>query len=103
MIKQEKKLLEQKNVEEAQKLLPQLYKALDKAALKGVLKPNAAARKKSRLTKLLQKTARLDSSRQAKMAPVSEEEKDEGEKSPKKSGKKAKTPRQTKGKKAPKK
>jgi len=46
--------------------LPQLYKALDKAALKGVLKPNAAARKKSRLTKLLQKTARLDSSRQAK-------------------------------------
>ena len=44
--------------------------------------------------------ARLDSSRQAKMAPVSEEEKDEGEKSPKKSGKKAKTPRQTKGKKA---
>ena len=73
MIKQEKKLLEQKNVEEAQKLLPQLYKALDKAALKGVLKPNAAARKKSRLTKLLQKTARLDarqarldSSRQAK-------------------------------------
>ncbi|OHA73907.1 MAG: 30S ribosomal protein S20 [Candidatus Wildermuthbacteria bacterium RIFCSPLOWO2_02_FULL_47_9c] len=65
LIKQEKKLLEQKNVEEAQKLLPQLYKALDKAALKGVLKPNTAARKKSRLTKLLQKTARLDA-RQAK-------------------------------------
>ncbi|MEK7542113.1 MAG: 30S ribosomal protein S20 [Patescibacteria group bacterium] len=51
LIKQEKKLVEQKNWEEAQKLLPKLYKALDKAAQRGVLKKNTAARKKSRLTK----------------------------------------------------
>lgn len=54
MVKQEEKLLDQKNFEEAQKLLPQLYKALDKAASRGVIKKNTAARKKSRLTKLFQ-------------------------------------------------
>ena len=55
LIKQEAKLRDQKNLEEAQKLLPQLYKALDKAASRGVIKKNTAARKKSRLTKLLQR------------------------------------------------
>ena len=55
LIKQEEKLVAQKNFEEAQKLLPQLYKALDKAASRGVIKKNTAARKKSRLTKLLQR------------------------------------------------
>ena len=55
LIKQEEKLRGQKNLEEAQKLLPQLYKALDKAASRGVIKKNTAARKKSRLTKLLQR------------------------------------------------
>ncbi|HEY4509835.1 MAG TPA: 30S ribosomal protein S20 [Candidatus Paceibacterota bacterium] len=57
LIKQEEKLVGQKNLEEAQKLLPQLYKALDKAASRGVIKKNTAARKKSRLTKLLQQAS----------------------------------------------
>jgi small subunit ribosomal protein S20 len=36
---------------EAKKLLPQAYKIIDKAAKRGVIKENTAARKKSRLTK----------------------------------------------------
>jgi small subunit ribosomal protein S20 len=43
----------QKKIEEAKKLLPQLYKILDKAAKVGVIKKNTAARKKSRITKLI--------------------------------------------------
>ena len=46
---------------------------------------------------------RLESARQEKMATVVEEGKDAGEKNPRKTVKKTKTPRQTKGKKAPKK
>lgn len=38
--------------EEAQKLIPQLYKTLDKAAKTNVIKKNKASRLKSRLTKL---------------------------------------------------
>jgi small subunit ribosomal protein S20 len=34
----------------AKELLPQAYKAIDKAAKRGVIKENTAARKKSRLT-----------------------------------------------------
>ena len=34
---------------EAEKLLPAVYQALDKAAKRGVIKPNTASRKKSRL------------------------------------------------------
>ena len=41
------------NTTEAQTLLPTLYKAIDKAAKRGIIKPNTAARKKSRLTALL--------------------------------------------------
>lgn len=38
---------------EVGKLLSSAYKAIDKAAKRGVIKKNAASRKKSRLTKLL--------------------------------------------------
>jgi len=41
--------------EEALKLLPQAYKAIDKTAKTGIIKRNNAARKKSRLTKLISK------------------------------------------------
>lgn len=34
-------------------LLPAAYKAIDKAAKRGVLKPNTAARKKARLARLV--------------------------------------------------
>lgn len=39
--------------DEAKALLPQAYKAFDKAAQRNVIHKNAAARKKSRLTKLI--------------------------------------------------
>lgn len=55
LTKKLRKILAQKNFEEAQKLIPQIYKALDKAAKTGVLKKNTASRKKSRITKLIKK------------------------------------------------
>ena len=41
------------NLKEAQTLLPSVYQAIDKAAKRGVIKPNTANRKKSRLSALL--------------------------------------------------
>ena len=55
LVKQTRKLADAQKKEEAIKLLPKLYQAIDKAAKRGIIKKNAAARKKSRLTKLLQK------------------------------------------------
>ena len=43
---------------EAEKALPSLYKALDKAAKRGVIKKNTAARKKSRAVALLRKMSK---------------------------------------------
>ena len=43
--------------DEAQKLLPKVYKALDKAAKTNVIAKNKAARLKSSAARLLQKTA----------------------------------------------
>lgn len=42
----------------AEKLLPTAYQAIDKAAKRGVIKQNAAARKKSRLTASIKRTAK---------------------------------------------
>lgn len=53
LIKEVRLLVSQKKTAEAKNLLPQLYKALDKAAKTGVIKKNAASRKKSRTTKLI--------------------------------------------------
>ncbi len=50
-----KKLKTEKKEEEAQKLIPQMYKTIDKAAKRGVIKKRAASRKKSRLVKLIRK------------------------------------------------
>ncbi|MBI2452693.1 MAG: 30S ribosomal protein S20 [Parcubacteria group bacterium] len=46
-------LLQKKEIQQAETLLQQAYKAIDKAAKTGVLKKNTAARKKSRLARLL--------------------------------------------------
>ena len=43
--------IKEKKVEDAEKKLPTVYKAIDKAAQRGIIKKNNAARKKSRLTK----------------------------------------------------
>ena len=49
-------LIKEGKGEEAAGLLPKVYQAIDKAAKKGLIKKNTAARKKSRLTKMVQKT-----------------------------------------------
>lgn len=55
LLKQIRKLVIDKKLSEAEKLVPEAYQAIDKAAKTGVLKKNAAARKKSRLMKLLKR------------------------------------------------
>ena len=55
LVKEFKGLVLAKKLEEAKKLLPKLYQALDKAAKVNVLKKNTASRKKSRFTKLVDK------------------------------------------------
>jgi len=44
------KLVSEKKKDEAQKMIPELYKNIDKAAKRGVIKKNNASRKKSRLS-----------------------------------------------------
>jgi small subunit ribosomal protein S20 len=56
LLKQVRFLALQKKTEEANKLLPQLYQALDKAAKTGLIKNNAASRQKSRIVKLIAKS-----------------------------------------------
>ena len=53
LIKKVRVLTSQKKTNEAKSLLPQIYQALDKAAKVGVIKKNNAARRKSRITKLV--------------------------------------------------
>lgn len=52
------KLIDGKKIKEARELLPKTYKLIDKAAKTGLIKQNAAARKKSRLTKLINKQSK---------------------------------------------
>jgi len=53
LIKEMKNLVSQNKIKEAKNLLPQVYKLLDKAAKTGLIKKNTAARKKSKITKLV--------------------------------------------------
>ncbi len=55
LLRQERLLISQKNMEEAKKLLSQVFKSLDKAAKTGLIKANTAARRKSRLAKAIAK------------------------------------------------
>jgi len=55
LVKQIQKLIKDNKKEQAVKLLPETYKAIDKAAKRGVIKKNTASRKKSRLTKAIGK------------------------------------------------
>lgn len=52
-IKQITDLISEKKKDEALKNLPETYKAIDKAAKRGIIKKNTAARKKSRLSKAI--------------------------------------------------
>ncbi len=49
-VKEYNDLLKEGKMKEAQALLPKVYKAIDKATKRGVIKKNTASRKKSRLT-----------------------------------------------------
>lgn len=53
--KELKKLVTAGKMDEAKKTLSQVFSALDKAAKKNIIHKNKAARKKSRLSKLLAK------------------------------------------------
>jgi len=55
LIKEIRALVFAKKLEDAKKLLPKIYSALDKAAKVGVIKKNNASRRKGRLTKLVDK------------------------------------------------
>lgn len=55
LLKEVQSLVSQKKIKEAQSLLPQIYKALDKAAKIGIIKKNTASRKKGRVTKFINK------------------------------------------------
>ncbi len=55
-VKEIQKLLTENKTEEALKLIPTAYKAIDKAAKRGVIKKNTASRKKSRLSKSIKNT-----------------------------------------------
>jgi len=49
------KLLKEDKKEEAKKVLSDFYSSIDKAAKRGVIKKNTASRKKSRVTKMINK------------------------------------------------
>ena len=55
LIKEARALVLEKKIEEAKKLLPRIYKILDKSAKEHIIKKNTASRKKSRLAKLIGK------------------------------------------------
>jgi small subunit ribosomal protein S20 len=55
VVKQIKALVAKGNKSEAMKLLPQAYSEIDKSAKTHFIKPNAAARKKSRLSAMIKK------------------------------------------------
>jgi small subunit ribosomal protein S20 len=54
LIKEANVLISGKSKAELVKMLPEIYKAIDKAAKTGVIKKNTAARKKSRITKKIE-------------------------------------------------
>jgi small subunit ribosomal protein S20 len=58
VIKKMQELVKAEEMEEAKKLLPSIQKALDKAAKVNVIAKNTAARKKSRLAKMLNKVSK---------------------------------------------
>ncbi len=51
LLKKLQVLISEKKTKEAENILPQIYKALDKAAKAGIIKKNTASRRKSRITK----------------------------------------------------
>ncbi len=55
LLKKAKSLIVQNKKDEVKKLLPQIYKILDKTAKTGVIKKNNASRRKARITRAINK------------------------------------------------
>ena len=58
LLKEARAFVAQKKVKEAKELLPKVYAILDKTAKVGIIKKNTASRKKSRITKLIEKLSK---------------------------------------------
>ncbi len=58
VVKDVEKHIAEGKTKDAEALLPKAYKAIDKAAKRGIIKPNTAARKKSRLTVAIRRTSK---------------------------------------------
>jgi small subunit ribosomal protein S20 len=58
IVKKIKKLVTAKKIKEAEAMLPTAFKTIDKACKTNLLHKNTAARKKSRLAKMLAKAAK---------------------------------------------
>ena len=56
-VKKMQKLIGAGQVKEAEAMLPEAYQAIDKAAKRGVIKDNTAARKKSRLVAAIKRVS----------------------------------------------
>ena len=54
-LKQVKKLVLEKKLKEAQAMMPQVQKILDKSVKTGLIKKNTASRKKSRISALIKR------------------------------------------------
>lgn len=58
VVKKLQKHIASGETKEAEALIPTAYKAIDKAAKRGIIKPNTAARKKSRLVAAVKRPAK---------------------------------------------
>ncbi len=57
LVKQARQIIQEGKKEELIKLLPKTYQAIDKAAKRGVIKKNTASRKKSRLSRAIDRVS----------------------------------------------
>jgi small subunit ribosomal protein S20 len=55
LLKKVNNFIAQKKIDEAKKILPEIYQALDKTAKVGIIKKGRADRKKSRISKAIRK------------------------------------------------
>lgn len=58
LVKEVRAFVVQKKMKEAKEILPRVYQILDKAAKVGIIKKNTASRRKSRITKLIDKNSK---------------------------------------------
>ena len=67
LFKEVKSLIFENKIEKARELLPKIYKILDKATKTGLIKKGTAARKKSRITRLINSKSQVPNKSQIPM------------------------------------